>query len=98
MIVTLSKALTIGEGDQAKAITELDLKLDDLTGSDVEICVREASAAKGESVKVLVIDADFHLQIASKASGVPVGALRRLGARDYVEVLTTVQGFLTGSV
>jgi hypothetical protein len=94
MLVTLSKPLTVGD----KTLEAIDMSLDALTGADVEQCVREASAAKGEMVRVLVTDVDFHVQVASKASGVAVSDLRRLGARDYVEVVTNVQAFLTGSV
>jgi hypothetical protein len=94
MLVKLSKPLTVGD----KTLEALDMNLDALTGADVEFCVREASAAKGETVRVLVTDLDLHVQIASKASGVSVNDLRRLGAADFVEVATTVQGFLTGSV
>ncbi len=98
MKVGLSKPLVIGEGDAKKTLEELDLNLDALTGSDVDFCVREASAAKGELVRVLVTDLDFHMQIAAKASGLGVDVLRKLNARDYVEVATAVQGFLTGSL
>ncbi len=98
MKVHLSKPLVLGEGDAAKTLEELDLNLDALTGADVDLCVREASAAKGELVRVLVTDLDFHMQIAAKASGIGVAVLQKLSARDYVEVATTVQGFLTGSL
>lgn len=97
MIVKLSKPIMVGEKKLEK-LEQLDMDLDALTGADVEFCVREASASKGEMVRVLVTDVDFHVHIASKASGVAVADLRRLNARDYVEVVTTVQGFLTGSV
>lgn len=96
--IELSKAITLGEGDQAKAVHVIEMDLDALTGADVEFCVREASAMKGEIVRVPLLDMDFHLQVASKASGIAVNDLRRLTMRDYVEVVTTVQGFLTGSV
>lgn len=98
MKVRLSKPLVLGEGDAKKEITELDLNLDALTGADVDFCVREASAAKGELVRVLVTDLDFHMQVAAKSSGLAVDVLRTLSARDYVEVATAVQGFLTGSL
>lgn len=94
MRVPLSKPLAVGD----KTLDALDMDLDALTGADVEMCVREASAAKGETVRVLVTDLDLHIQLAAKASGVAVADLKKLGARDFVEVATTVQGFLTGSV
>lgn len=94
MIVKFAKPLVVGD----KTLEQLDMNLDGLTGGDIEFCVREASAHKGETVRVLVTDMDLHVEIAAKASGVPSADLRRLGARDFVEVVTTVQGFLTGSV
>jgi hypothetical protein len=93
MEIKLSKPITV-DGKDADTIT---LKLDELTGKDVDFCVREAAATKGEIVRVLAIDLEFHIQIASKASGVPVEALKKLPASDYVEVATAVQSFLTGS-
>jgi hypothetical protein len=95
---TLSKSVKVGEGDDAVTFDVIELDLDALTGADIEFCVREAAAQKGENVRVLVIDIDFHMQVAAKASGVPVEAFKRLPARDYVEVQTVVQAFLTGSV
>jgi len=94
----LSQTETTGEGDDAESLEILDLKLEDLTGADVERCVRDAGAAKGAVVAVMVTDLDFHIQVAAKAGGLAVNDLRRLGARDFVEVATAVQSFLTGSV
>jgi len=94
MKIALSKPITVGE----KSLEALDLDLDALTGADIDFCVREATAFKGESVRVLVTDTELHIQIAAKASGIPAEAIKRLPARDYVEVATTVQAFLTGSV
>lgn len=94
MRVPLSKPLAVGD----KTLDAIDMDLDALTGADVEMCVREASAAKGETVRVLVTDLELHIQLAAKTSGVSVADLKKLGARDFVEVATTVQGFLTGSV
>jgi hypothetical protein len=98
MLIKLSKPIEVGAGDAKKQLDAIDMNLDAMTGNDVEFCVREASAAKGELVRVLVTDVDFHVQLAAKASGVGASDLRRLHARDYVEVVTTVQGFLTGSI
>jgi hypothetical protein len=97
MKLTLSKPLTIGEGEAAKTLDALDMDLDALTGADIAMCTRDAEGAKGEVVRVIVLDQDLHVQIASKASGISVNNLRRLGARDYVQVVTVVQSFLTGS-
>lgn len=98
MKVVLSKEYTFGEGEAAKTIGWVDLNLEALTGGDILQCTREAEAQKGEVVRVIVMDQDLHLQIASKASGLSVNDLKKLSAKDYVEVITSVQGFLTGSV
>lgn len=95
---TLSKSITVGDGDAKQTVDVLDLNLDAMTGADIDFCAREASAAKGESVRVLVTDLEFHIQVASRSSGVPVESLKKLSARDYVEVATSIQAFLTGSV
>jgi hypothetical protein len=110
MQIVLSKPLMSADGQTKLSktispVTEgqigvevIDMNLDALTGADVEFCVREASSAKGEMVRVLVTDLDFHIHLAAQASGVAVNDLRRLSARDFVEVATSVQAFLTGSV
>jgi len=95
--VPLTKPLIIGDGDAKKTLTEISMDLDALTGADVQFCMREAAAAKGEMVMVAVFDVDLHTQIASKASGIAVADFGRMGARDYIEVVTKVQGFLMGS-
>jgi hypothetical protein len=94
----LSKTVTVGEGGEARSFEVLELDLDGLTGNDVKLCAREASSAKGSTVRVLATDLEFHIQIAAKAGGIPVEALNQLGATDFVEVATTVQAFLTGSI
>ena len=95
MKIKLKKPLNLGDkGD----IDEIDLStLDGLSGADIDFCVREASAAKGEVVRVIVLDHEVHIQLAAKATGISVAALKKLRASDYVEVATAVQNFLTGS-
>jgi hypothetical protein len=94
MDVKLSKALTVGD----KTYESLPLDLEKLTGADVDFCAREAAAAKGALVLQLILDHEFHIQLAAKASGIEAAALKKLSARDYVGVATTVQAFLTGSI
>ena len=93
MEVKLSKALAVGD----KSIDTLKLDLDALTGADIMLCMREAVAATGRPLLGLKLDADLHLEIAAKASGVGVADLRRLAAPDFVEVLSDVQNFLMSS-
>jgi hypothetical protein len=94
MLVQLKKPLIVGD----KTLDAIDMNLDALTGADIAFCTRETEANTGMKVRVIVTDQDLHVEIAAKASGVAVADLMRLGARDYVEVVTAVQGFLTGSV
>lgn len=94
MLVKLSKPLEVGD----KKLDELDLNLEALTGADIDKCAREAAAAKGEVVRVLVLDHEFHIELAAKACGVEAAALKKMSAPDYVGLATAVQNFLTGSV
>lgn len=106
MKIRLSKALVVGEGEGAKklsvSVTEddetfeaIDAKVEDLTGSDVEFCLREAAAAKQQPILLPRYDVDFQIQVAAKASGIEAAALKKLPIRDYLEVAQQVQGFLT---
>jgi len=95
---TLSKTITVGEGETAKKQEVLELDLEKLTGADMDFCTREAGIAKGEPVRVLAIDLEFHIHVAARAADVEPSVLKKLSAPDYIEVATAVQGFLTGSL
>lgn len=95
MKVTLAKPLTIGEGESATKLEVIDMDLEALTGADILFCTREAEAAMGQRVTVIVMDQELHIQLAAKASGVSRASLLKLRAPDYVEVVTAVQAFLT---
>jgi hypothetical protein len=90
-VVTLTRPID----HDGKKIEVINLDFDRLTGADILLCAREASAAKGEAVRVLVIDTEFHVHVAAAASGIDAAVLKKLGAVDFVEVATAVQGFLT---
>jgi hypothetical protein len=102
----LSKTITVqpeipaaGEQPAVAAVLQeaLSLDLEALTGKDIDLCVNLAQMAKGDSVRVLVTDLEFHIQLAARASGIDAAQLKKLPARDYVEVATSIQAFLTGS-
>lgn len=94
MKVQLKKPLVWGD----KTIEAINLDgLEDLTGADLDFCVREAVASKGEPVLVLAIDLELHIHMAAKVCGLPVEALKKIGAREYAEVARTVQAFLNGA-
>lgn len=111
MDVRISKPLTVGdkklsttrtepatkEGAPAVTYEVLPLDFDSLTGADVMMCASDAALAKAEPVRQLVIDHEFHIHLAAKACGLEPAALKKLAARDFVEVATTVQNFLAGS-
>ena len=93
MQVKLSKPITF----DGKTIEEINLDLDSLTGADIELCVREAVAAKGESIIAYEIDIDFHVQVAVKLTGIGRDTLRLLPARDYRRVMSSIRNFLLDS-
>lgn len=87
----LRKPLAVGD----KTLDELAFDFDKLTGVDAELAATEANIARGGvPVQVLSLDPHFQLQIASRASGVAVENLRKIGVIDYLAVLQAVQGFL----
>lgn len=92
-VVKLSKAITVGD----KSIDELSLDIETLTGGDIEMCVREAGASKGEPVLVYEYDLEFHAQVAMKLTGISRDALRKLPAKDYQHVMAPIRGFFIGS-
>lgn len=85
------------QASEPKVVECLDLDVEALTGKDIAFCTREAEAATGLATRVIVTDQDIHVQIVAKASGLSVAQVTGLPARDYVEVITAVQSFLTGS-
>lgn len=93
MKIALKHPITV----DGKEITELDLRLEELTGKDVDFAAREAAAMSGNGNVLraaLVLDVDFHLQVAARASGLPAEQLRAMKAVDYLAIMTAVQGFL----
>jgi hypothetical protein len=107
MQVRLSKPFVVGDKTVSKTVETangsvymLVLDVESMTGKDIDYCAREAGAMRGLAVPGglgFVTDHEFHIQVAAKACGQTVGALKELPARDYVEVATAVQSFLTGS-
>jgi len=94
MKITLKHPVTI----DGKEITELDLKLEDLTGADIDFCARETTADNGGVPSaVMSLDVAFHARVAARAAGIDAEAMKRLKAVDYIAVTTRVQGFLLGT-
>lgn len=90
MKIALSKPINV----DGKEVTELDLKLDDLTGADYAFCEREALM---ENANVPSIDPrlseTFQRHIAARACGVEPAVLKKLGLREYGVVVAAVRDF-----
>lgn len=83
--------------EPARTVSELNLDFEKLTGGDFEMCDRESLS---ENANVPAIDPRlspvFQAHVASRACGIPVETLRRLGLRDYGEMVTAVRDFFVG--
>jgi hypothetical protein len=89
----LSKPFVVGE----KTLEKLELKLDELTGADILNCEREAVAARGGQVAgAIILDGEFQAQVAARACGLELAALKKMNAADFIGLMTAVQGFLLG--
>lgn len=82
---------------KGEKVESLSLDFDKLTGADVENAAIDAQSVSPTPIVVLVTNAHFHAQIASRACGLPVAVLHQLTAPDYLAVLTRCQGFLVGT-
>lgn len=94
MIVKLNKPLDFG----GKVLNELDLNFDNLTGADLMAADRAARSENKELGMLSEDDRGYQIVIASRASGVPVDALKRLAYGDFMAMLLLVVNFLTRSV
>ena len=83
---------------EGQKITEINMDLDSLSAADLERCEKEARRlmAKGESVGLLENNKKYQCCVAAKASGLPLPAIRALGAQDYTLVCMLVFNFLLG--
>lgn len=91
MKITLKHPVKVGE----REISELDLKLEELSGVDIEFCTREVISDNGGlHPATLALDSTFHAHVAARASGVGIEIIRKLSARDYLMVTTQVMRFL----
>lgn len=94
--ITLKVPVTLGDG--AVPVTVIDLSgLDDLTGADVLFCRREAEAKSGTPVFYGIADSAYRLEVAAKASGLPVELFLKLKASEFERVDNTVKLFLAGT-
>lgn len=98
MKVKLKKPITVGEGDSAKKIEEVNLDgLENLTGADIIFCRGEAASKKGQPVIYGFLDDLYRLEVAAKASGLEPEVIKKLFAPDFEAVDSEVRSFLAGS-
>lgn len=91
MKITLSKPLQ----HKGQALTEIELKLEEMQGRDL-IEIETQMNAEG---KFLVTDFSkaYQLKIAAKSARIPAEVLENLPARDFNKIVSAVQLFLVGS-
>lgn len=73
--------------------TEIDLKLDDLTGSDISK-VKSQWALEGKFAPVPGADMDFCAMLACKAAGLPYEFAGALPGKEYIRLTSQVSNFL----
>lgn len=94
MRVKLSRPFKVGEAE----VTELELKLETLTGADALRFSMLASQKRGTPFVVDVrLDEHFQAEVAAHAAGVEVEVLRKLPLPDYLAVTGEVLSFLTSA-
>lgn len=91
MRIALSKPLQ----HKGQALTEIELKLEEMQGRDL-IEIETQMNAEG---KFLVTDFSkaYQLKIAAKSARIPAEVLETLPARDFNKIVSAVQLFLVGS-
>ena len=94
MKVQLKKALK----HKGQELTELDIPLEELTGSDlIEVEKQIADANDKKALILPEFSKSYLATVASRAAHIPVEVLQTLSARDFTAMTNAVQNFLTGS-
>lgn len=92
MKIKLKKALR----HKGQELTELDIPLENLTGSDL-IEVEQQLARSGKIMLIADVSKVYLIRVAGRAAKIPVEVLENLSARDFTVVTNRVQGFLMES-
>jgi hypothetical protein len=97
VVVTLSKPVKHGIGDDAIEFTELAFDFEKLTGHDFEYAERHAQQDAG-MVPIIsnMLDSNFCAHLAARACGLEAATIKDMPARDYIKVTQEVQVFWTG--
>ena len=81
-----------------KEYSEIDLKIEDLTGRDLLGLGRQYAKELGSKVQaVKALDEEYHLIIAEKVSGQPKEFFYNMPAPEFMKVSAQVMGFLMGA-
>ena len=84
---------------EGEEISELDLKLEDMTGADLIAVEREMAIQAGQSIDLNPMkefSKDYLARVAAKAAGKPAECIQALRAADFTQVTAQVQAFLFG--
>lgn len=81
---------------KGKDLRELDLPLEDLTGSDL-IDVEQQLFRAGKMALMPDYSKVYLIRVAARAARIPVEVLEQLSARDFTIVTNRVQAFLMES-
>jgi hypothetical protein len=90
--IKLKKALR----HKGQELTELDIPLENLTGSDL-IEVEQQVFQSGKITLMPDYSKVYLIRVAARAARIPTEVLEGLSARDFTVVTSRVQGFLMGS-
>jgi hypothetical protein len=92
MKIQLKKALR----HKGQELLELDIPLENLTGSDL-IEVEQQIFRAGKITLMADYSKVYLIRVAARAAKIPVEVMENLSARDFTVVANQVQNFLMGS-
>ena len=90
MKIQLKKAIT----HKGQELHVLDMPLEDLTGNDL-IEIEKQLVQSGEVPIVTDFNRVYLINVAAKATHIPVEILKFTGARDFTRITNEVRNFLT---
>jgi hypothetical protein len=92
MKVKLKKPITVGD----KTVDEVDVDVDAITGADILFCIREAAGING-IVLAYKIDAEVHLQMVCKLTGIGRDLLIQGSGANLMRLIGPVRDFFLDS-
>lgn len=91
MKIELSKAIPYKDAQ----LKELELELENMTGKDI-LQVESDMKASGENIAAWEYSRSFLLNVAARASHLPVEVLQNLNVKDFTRVINETLNFLAG--